>query len=76
MLIDSHTSVSDHAIVVATEIPLRISIIELYIYSPFFILNHDKISLSLLTKLDSSGDAKLNNKTLTSTIKVSMFLRI
>jgi hypothetical protein len=72
-MIDSNISVSGRTIVVAAKIPLRISnreerrrvngMLEI-------VINRRRRSSFKLTKLDSSGDAKLNNNTLTLTVKV------
>lgn len=71
-MIDSHTSVSGRTTAVGAEIPLRISVVtvkgekererELSCWNATRVVE--------LTKLDSSGDAKLNNNTLTFTVKV------
>ena len=63
-MIDLCTSVSGQSIAVGAEIQLRISAKE-NSWGKLF-----KGFYAPLTKLDSSGDAKLNNNTLTFTVKV------
>lgn len=65
--IGSHTSVSGRTIAVGAEIPLRISECKTGIFKEHL---QCFSSVNSLTKLDSSGEAKLNNKTLTFTVKV------